>query len=474
MPETIAVRNPFTGERDYSFTAASAAEVKTAAARLRRGQAAWQERGLAGRITALTALAEAVEDRIGPLYEALKTDEGRGRIARYEIGSFAGLVRRCAEDARTMLAEPAPRPTALPHVTGSGQWVPYGLIGNISPWNFPFILSMIDTIPALMAGNAVLVKPSEVTPRWVEPMREAIAEVPDVASVLDFVMGPGTTGAALIDVVDLIVFTGSVRTGRIVAEAAARAFIPAFLELGGKDPAIVTRSANLDAATAGILRASIAATGQACQSLERIYVDRTVHDAFVEKLVTRAKEVTLNLDDPEEGYLGPLIFERQADIIMDHLRDARERGARVLTGGTLIERGGLWMAPTIVTHVSHDMTLMREETFGPVLPVMAVDSVEEAVALANDSAYGLSASVYAGTSREAMAIARRLNAGTVSLNDASLTAFVHDIECDSFGVSGLGGTRFGPEGIRRFVRRKAILDNTLGPMDIFGKPVPLS
>jgi acyl-CoA reductase-like NAD-dependent aldehyde dehydrogenase len=344
--------------------------------------------------------------------------------------------------------------------------VPYGLVGVISPWNFPFLLSMLDTIPALLAGCAVLVKPSEVTPRFVAPLMASVREFPELAGVLAFVTGDGQTGAALIEQVDAVCFTGSVATGRRVAEACARRFIPAFLELGGKDPVIVLDSADPDRAAAVVLRASVQATGQACQSLERVYVHERVAAAFIGRLVARAEAVPLNYPDGRRGQVGPLIFARQAEIIAGQLADAVAKGARILTGGAIeTHGGGLWLRPTVVTGVTHDMTLMTEETFGPVMPVMPFRDAAEAVRRANDSVYGLSAAVI-GDEAEALDVARQLNVGAVSINDGGLTTEVFDAEKNAFNLSGLGASRMGPSGLLRFLRRKALLIQHGTPRDM--------
>ena len=469
----FSARNPRSGVFDFQCEQATIADLDEAAKKLRANQPAWSALGVDGRIDVLNAFVAAFEQAKEKVFEALKADTGRIRIARLETGAIAGLVARVSADARALLKDVPARPTSIPHITGGGQYVPYGLIGNITPWNFPLLLSMIDTIPSLVAGNAVLIKPSEVTPRWVDPFREILKSVPVLDGVLALVRGPGETGAALIDRVDLVTFTGSVRTGRKVAEAAARRFVPSYLELGGKDPAVVLASADLEAATSGILRASVAATGQACQSLERVYVDNKIYDRFVEMIVEKAKAVSLDMDDAENGFVGPFIFERQADIVADHLKDAIAKGAKVLTGGQIVGKGGKWLAPTVLVDVTHKMKVMTEETFGPVIPIMPFSTVEDAVALANDTIYGLSASVYAGTADEALTVARRLNGGAVSINDGSLTAMIQDTAHESFGFSGMGPTRFGPEGVLRYVRRKAFLTNTKGPMDVNGKTVAL-
>jgi len=458
----LPVRNPRTGQTDCHVGAVGPAELAALAARLRAGQAAWAAAGVAGRTAVLKAWSHRLLANSGPLLDALSTDTGRHLLASNEFRSLGGLVAGNAAMAAQALAPheqaAAPeRPSVTPGIGIRAQLVPYGLVGVISPWNFPFLLSMLDTIPALLAGCAVLVKPSEVTPRFVAPLMASVREFPELDAVLAFVTGDGQTGAALIEQVDAVCFTGSVATGRKVAEACARRFIPAFLELGGKDPVIVLDSADPDRAAAVVLRASVQATGQACQSLERVYVHERVAAAFLERLVARADAVPLNYPDSRRGQVGPLIFARQAEIIAGQLADAVAKGARILTGGRIENHGGgLWLRPTVVTGVTHDMALMTEETFGPVLPVMSYRSTGEAVRLANDSIYGLSAAVI-GDESEALAVARQLNVGAVSINDGGLTTEVFDAEKNAFNLSGLGASRMGPSGLLRFLRKKALL-----------------
>lgn len=457
----LPVRNPRTGVNDHEIVAADAAALGRIAARLRAGQVQWAAAGVARRLEVLKAWSAHLSANAGPLIEALATDTGRHLVAVSELHAVIGMVAGNAALAARVL-EPAGKPageraSATPGIGIQTQLVPYGLVGVISPWNFPLLLSMLDTVSALVAGCAVLVKPSEVTPRFIAPLMASLEGFPELASVLAFVTGDGQTGAALIDQVDAVCFTGSVATGRRVGEACAARFIPAFLELGGKDPVIVLDSADPDRAAAIVLRASVQATGHACQSLERVYVDHRIAPAFIESLVRQAKAVELNFPDIHRGQIGPLIFERQAEIIAGQLKDALSKGARILAGGQVEHHGGgLWMRPTVVTEVNHDMTLMTEETFGPVMPVIVCGDIEEAVRLANDSIYGLSAAVI-GNEAEAVAVGRRLNVGAVSINDGGLTTVVFDAEKNAFNLSGLGASRMGPSGLLRFLRHKALL-----------------
>lgn len=464
--QPIEVVNPRSGQVDYRFTPPSIAELDGLVGRLRAAQPAWRDAGMEERVRALKAFAAALERHRGAIADALCADTGRYLMAQGEIGSTVGAIDRWCRQAPGLLQEAEGRSTQVPSLHYRNQWVPYPLVGVISPWNFPLVLAFIDAIPALLAGCAVLIKPSEITPRFAAPVRRAIEEVPGLAAVLAVHPGAGETGAAMIPRVDAVCFTGSVRTGRLVAEAAARAFIPAFLELGGKDPVIVTETADLDLAATVVLRASVLATGQACQSLERVYVHDRVHDAFVARLAAGAAEVTLNWPDLHAGQLGPFIWGRQAAIVQEQIDEALARGARALTGGRVEDHGGKWLRPTVLVGVTQDMKVMQEETFGPVLPVMRYRDTDEAVRLANEGVYGLSAAVIAGSEAEAEAIARRLDAGGVSINDGALTGVMHECEKHSFKCSGLGGSRMGPGGFTRFFRRKALIFQTAPPLPI--------
>jgi acyl-CoA reductase-like NAD-dependent aldehyde dehydrogenase len=461
MTSVLALRDPRTGKPDGTLPVDGAAEVATMATRLRAAQANWAASPPGLRCNALAAFADALARRREALVDALCRDTGRWHESVMEVDGALGGIRRWVAEAPALLREPAARPAGPPHIEVRQALVPYELVGVISPWNFPLLLALIDAVPALAAGSAVLIKPSEVTPRFVAPLREALAEVPALAAVLGIAIGPGETGAAVVDAVDLVCFTGSVRTGRRVGEACMRRFIPCFLELGGKDPAIVLADADLPRAARAIAWAGFVNGGQSCMSIERVYVERPAYDTFVAALVGEAKALKLAHPTPRDGQIGPIISEAQVGIVREHLADAKARGARALTGGDVLELdGGSWCPPTVLVDVTPDMQVVAEETFGTVLPVMAVDDEADAIARANDSIYGLSAAVFTRDLGRAERIARRLHAGAVSLNDASLTAIVHTGEKQSFKQSGLGGSRMGPASIRRFLRPQALLVNT--------------
>jgi succinate-semialdehyde dehydrogenase / glutarate-semialdehyde dehydrogenase len=464
----MRVRNPRTGEEDYAIAPLDAGAVRDAASRLRMAQTGWAARSVEERARMLRGLGAAIVQHGDAIADALTVDTGRRAISRIEVEGLVRLIDRWAERAPGVMAGAAgdARPSATPGIAISTRLSPYPLVGVVSPWNFPLTLAMIDAVPALAAGSAVIVKPSEVTPRFIAPLMAAVAQAPGIADVLQVIEGDGATGAAMVDAVDYIAFTGSVATGRKVGEAAARAFIPASLELGGKDPLIVLDSADPVAAAAIALRASVVNGGQACQSIERVYVARTIAAPFLDALTAAAKAARLNVEAVDAGEIGPFIFARQAEIVANQIADAVARGARVLAGGEIVRAGGLWLAPTVLVDVTPDMAVMREETFGPVIPVRVFDTVDDAVALANNSIFGLSAAVI-GDAATAMAVAERLNAGAVSINDAALTSMVWDAEKSSFGSSGLGPSRMGDSGLLRFLRRQALLRQT-------GAPLPLA
>lgn len=460
MSKPIEVRNPRTGKYDYVIIPPPSRLLAQLCNRLRRSQVRWHQLELEGRIAALQQWKQAILSGRDKLTEALVTDTGRLSVSTLEINSFLSSIDRWCKLAPELLQD-SEKDTAIPFIHLQQTAVPYPLVGVISPWNFPLLLSTIDTIPALLAGCAVIVKPSEFAPRFMAPLLTAINSVPILRDVFTFIEGAGETGAELIEYVDLICFTGSVATGRQVAETAAKLFIPAFLELGGKDPAIVLPSANLDLATSSILWGSVVNTGQSCLSIERIYVAESIFDEFVEQLVAKAQNLKLAHPTVDSGDIGPIISEKQVAIIRDHLLDALSKRAVTHCGGEVEEYGGgWWCRPTVLTAVDHSMKVMTEETFGPIMPVMSFATVEEAVNLANDSIYGLSAAVFAGTEAEALAVAQQIDAGAISINDAALTALLHEGEKNAFKFSGIGGSRMGPSALKRFMRKKAFLVKT--------------
>ncbi len=458
---SLPIRNPRTGKIDLQINVPATSEIASICARLRAKQVAWGRTPIAYRIEIMKKWAQRLEVHRAALIEADSTDTGYGQISRVAPDMIIGSIMRTAAVAPAV-CEQARRSGTSPHspaIRFDTNLRPYPVAGIIGPWNAPLMLSTLHAVPPLFAGCAVIVKPSEIAPRFVKPIMQAISEVPELAEVLTYVVGDGQTGAAIVENADIINFTGSVPNGRKVAEACARRFIPAILELGGKDPAIITETADLRAAAKAVVRGAVTSTGQVCFSIERIYVQEEIHDAFVDLLAQEAERVHLNYPDPTVGQIGPYIAERQAAIVDEHLDDAVRQGAKIRTGGKSENLGGgLYMRPTVLTDVTHEMKIMVDETFGPVMPVMRYKTEEDAIRLANDTYFGLSAAVIAGSEAEARRIGDQLDAGLVSLQDTFLTfaGFGVGLQPDSFKFSGMGSRA----GITAYFRRQGVLINS--------------
>lgn len=456
---TLPLRNPRTGQSDGELPITAAADVAALGAGLRVAQLAWAERSIEERCARLNALADALVARRDGFLDALLADTGRWHESQIEVDGTVGAIRRWAQQAAACLLEKPAQQEAIPFIQSQQTWVPYAVVGVISPWNFPLMLTLIDAVPALAAGCAILAKPSEVTSRFVPLLRDALEEA-GLGEVFKLVTGAGATGQAVIEASDQICFTGSVATGRKVGEACARRFIPASLELGGKDPALVLSDANIAHAARALAWGSFVNGGQSCMSIERVYVEAPVADAFIAALVKEAAALELAWPDPKQGQIGPVIAASQVELVRGQLADAKAKGARALTGGELIDHGGVWCPPTVLVDVTDEMAVVADESFASVLPVMVVADEAEAIARANNTEFGLSAAVFTQSPERAQRVARQLQAGGISINDACLTGMVQTAEKQSFKLSGMGGSRMGTASIRRFVRARALLINT--------------
>lgn len=464
----MKIRNPLNGKYDYTLLTDDPNSIAGRTGQLRQAQRTWGTAGVQHRAAVVTRWMEAFAHYETKIADQLAIDTGRRRIARLETAAILQLLRAWTQRAPQLLTPAPERPSfSEPSVRIRQQWVSYPVVGVVSPWNFPLLLALIDTIPALLAGSAVLLKPSEVTPRFMDPLEESIQAVPELAKVFQLVRGGPAVGKAVVQHADAICFTGSVPTGKAIAAVCAARFVPAFLELGGKDPAIVLDDADLDISTDAVLRSAAGVAGQACQSLERVYVDATIYDNFVERITAKAAAVRLDTQADDTGEIGPLIFAPQAEKIARQLDEAVARGARIRTGGTIETiNGGLYLRPTVVTGVDHSMALMTEETFGPVIPIRSFPSEQVAIELANDSHYGLSAAVFSSNRERALRVAQQLDAGAISINDGGLTNKVYDAEKNSFKQSGLYASRMGDAGFLRFFRKKALLIQTARPQTL--------
>jgi succinate-semialdehyde dehydrogenase/glutarate-semialdehyde dehydrogenase len=466
--KTLPVINPRTGQADYEIPDHDESHVAQQASQIRSAQPEWQKAGMTWRCDILRKWRKSLEHHAADITAALTIDTGRRLISSIEIRSIIEMIDYWVKRAPQIVqSQKKGKSSMAPSVHYRHELVPYPLVGVISPWNVPLILAMIDAMPALLSGSAVLLKPSEITPRFAKPLAASIRDVPELEAVFRIVTGGPDTGKALINHSDIVCFTGSVATGRKVASHAAQNFIPAFLELGGKDPAIVLASADLDNAATAILRSAAGLSGQACQSLERIYVDQSVFEPFLEKLVEKAQTISANWPDPGKGQMGPFIFQPQAEKVRQQIEQAVAAGAKIHSGGEVLNQdGGFWCLPTVMTDVDHSMLVFQEETFGPLLPLMPFNTVDEAIELANDSDFGLSAAVFASSREEGESVAQQIKAGAVSINDASLTATVQDVEKNAFCLSGMGGSRMGDSGLMRFYRKQALFFQTAPAMPL--------
>jgi acyl-CoA reductase-like NAD-dependent aldehyde dehydrogenase len=452
MSEMFRVRNPRNGQYDYQFPIVTPAEIAAQATTLRANIPVWSERPAAERCAVFFRFAESVKAERQALIDALIVDTGRKRESELEVDSAIGNILRWATRAPALLEEPATRESVVKPMTLTAASVPVGLVAVISPWNFPLLLALIDTIPALAAGCAVM-------PRFVEPLQRAINSVPELAKVLSFVQGGPATGAAMIDNADAVCFTGSVATGRIIARHCAERLIACFLELGGKDAVIVLEGADIPRAARSVAWGGNANAGQSCLSVERVFVEASVYQEFITALAAECNALKLAYPSLDDGVVGPLIAERQAETIRAQLNDAYASGAKALAGGNVESHGGgLWCKPVVLVGVKADMKIMTEETFGPVLPVMSVANAEEGIALANSTEFGLSGAVF-GPRERAIEVAKKMDGGAISINDAALTAIVHDGEKQAFKNSGLGPSRMGDASITRFRRKRMLIEN---------------
>ncbi len=462
--ETFVVRRPADGSILTTMPLDEPGRVAEVVSRVRSNQPEWEALGNKERAKWLFQLRDWLLDHQEEIADTMQAETGKVRgESGGETVYLADLINFYGKKAQKFIGEQriSAHSPLMKIKKLRVQYRPYPVVGVISPWNFPLILSLGDALPALQAGASVVIKPSEITPLGIGEIVEAWKRDIGGPDVLDVVNGGGETGSALVDEADFVQFTGSDRTAKKVLAQAAETLTPVSAELGGKDPMIVLRSADLEKAVNAATWGAFANTGQVCMSVERLYVEEPLYDEFVERFTAEVKTLKQGTDGREYGMdQGAMTFPPQTKIVERHVADARERGAKVLTGGERLEGEGDWYPPTVIADADHSMEVMVDESFGPVVGVMKVRDAEEAVRLANDSRYGLSGYVF-GKTAEAEAVARRLEVGAACVNDVLVNFLACDVPMGGWKDSGIG-FRHGEYGIKKFVRPESLVISRMG------------
>lgn len=449
----FAVHNPATQEIIGTLPNLNAEQIAAAVERAAAAQVRWAATPVRDRLRVLGRFAELLCDQKESVAAVISREAGKPEVEALstEIMVVLDTVKYLKNHVPAFLRpEPVPHGNPIMKLKG-GQLLrePYGVVGIISPWNYPFSLPSVQTLTALATGNAVVLKPSEFTPFSSLELERLLRAAGLDPELLQVITGEGAAGAALLSAkVQKVIFTGSVATGKRVAQAAAARLLPVVLELGGKDPMIVLQDADIDVASSAAVWGAFMNAGQTCLSVERCYVQEKIYSKFLEACVAKTGKLRVGGGTDPNVDAGPMIHERQLRIVQSHVDDAVARGARLLAGGKpLSQLGPNFFAPTILADVDHSMTIMREETFGPVLPVCSFKTEDEAAALANDSEYGLAASVFTGNRKRGEALARRIQAGTVMVNDVLACFGISEAPHGGVKASGIGRThgRFGLE-----------------------------
>jgi succinate-semialdehyde dehydrogenase / glutarate-semialdehyde dehydrogenase len=456
--DTIKVRNPVTGQLAGTVVSASPSDVSTTVARARQVQKEWSKRSFQSRVGIIADFHDRVIDRSALILDTIQLETGKTRRdALAEVVSVAGTVRYYLAHGGSILASQKCR-GAVPVVTSSViQHRPHGIVGLITPWNYPFLLAIADAIPALLAGNAVVLKPSELTPLSAVLGRDLLIESGLDPDLFGIVHGAGDVGGELIHHVDYVGFTGGSLTGRKVAIAAAERMIPCSLELGGKNPMIVLKGAPLKDAAMGLLAGAFSNAGQTCISVERVYVESSIFDEFSGIVAANTNKLKLGWSPSWDLDVGSLIHGSHAEKVMGHIEEAVRDGARVLAGANRrSDLGPAFIEPTVLTHVSHRASISTQETFGPVISMYPVESANEAIVVANDTDYGLNASVWARDAGEAMEVARQIDAGSVGINSTLMIYNAFDVPMGGIKQSGIG-RRHGEHGMLRYTQDQSIV-----------------
>ncbi len=453
--------NPATGEELRTFSCANVAAVHDAVSRSRDAQTNWVALGIRKRIEVLRTFQKLLHENKTAIAQTITREAGKPYVEALltEVMVVLDATRFLINQSYSLLRDEIVPHGNLAMKTKSGRLVrePYGVVGIISPWNYPFSIPATETLAALVAGNSVVLKPSEFTTLVAYELASLLHRAGVPQDVFQVIPGDGPTGKAVTEAgLDKLIFTGSVPAGKRVAEVAASRLLPVVLELGGKDPMLVLDDADIDIASSGAVWGAFVNAGQACLSVERCYVHRSIYTAFLEACVRKTQLLKVGNGMEPDTDIGPLIHENQLCIVESHVEDARTLGASILLGGKpLSEIGPRFYAPTVLADVTHEMRIMREETFGPVLPIMPFNSNDEAIRLANDCQFGLAASIWTRDRTLGDALARRIQAGTVMVNDVVSCFGISEAPHGGVKASGLGRTH-GRFGLEEMVRTKYV------------------
>lgn len=472
--DPINTVDPRTGTITGSVPDQGPDEVRAAVARARAAFDAWGRLSFYERTLHLLAVRDLMLDRAEHLVDVICAETGKlpAEAVLTELLVTCELIEFYGKRGAKALRPERVSSGTMVHKRSLRWYEPMGVVGVISPWNYPFTLTMAPTITALFAGNTVVLKPSEITPLVGLEVGKLFADVGAHPDLVQVVTGGGRTGDALVRAgVQKVCFTGSVATGKKVAAAAAETLTPVVLELGGKDPMVVCDDADIDRAVNGALWGAFSNSGQTCVAIERVYVQERLYDEFVDK--ARQRTDRIRQGDGANEDIGSMTSESQLEIVERQVADAVAKGAKVLTGGRRIPgKPGWWYEPTVIVDVDHDMDLMRDETFGPVLPIMKVRDDDEAVAFANDSRYGLNSSVWTRDDERGKRIAARIQAGNVCINDALVNYGVAALPFGGVKESGMGRVH-GIDALRDFsVEKSVVLDRGHLKREAYWFPVP--
>ncbi|GGE13796.1 aldehyde dehydrogenase [Marinithermofilum abyssi] len=448
---TLEMVNPATGEALGQLAEATPAEVGQAMIDAREAFAQWREVPLRERLGYMKRLREIIVDQASELAKKISQDTGKVQLESLmsDIYPTVGLIRYYEKKAPSILKRKrVPMTIALFGRFSHVEYRPMGVIAVISPWNYPFQLSLAPVVSALIAGNTVILKPSEVSPFTGQVIGELLEQAGFPKGVVQVLHGGKDVGKQLVEArPDKIFFTGSSATGKKIMAAAAEHLIPVELELGGKDPMIVFADADLDRAVNGALWGGFTNAGQTCMAVERVYVEDAIFEKFVQQLVVKAKALRVGRGEGRD--VGSMTYPHQLKIVEEHLKDAVDKGARILCGGRRLNEETLHFEPTVLVDVDHSMRIMREETFGPVIPVMRFSLESEAVQLANDSPYGLNGSVWSKDLHKARRVASRIESGNICINDVMIGIAHPALPYGGNKESGMGRYH-GPEGLKSF------------------------